>query len=90
MEKRLENALKELISNQVAIRHDVDVIKRELLGSSEYGNSGYKHRIEKIEDKIDKVEKITYKRIWLERGIFATLSTIWIITLKVWDKIFGT
>lgn len=92
MDKRLENSINEILSNQVAtrkdmdsIRQDLDSIKRELLGNVDYGNTGFKHRIESVEVKIEKVERLTLRRIWFERGIIAVVSSVWLV---LWNK-FG-
>lgn len=90
MDKKLENSINEILSNQIAtrkdidsMRQDIDSIKRELLGNEHYGNNGFKHRIENVELKIEKVERLTFKRIWFERGIIAVVSSVWLI---LWNK----
>jgi len=85
----IESKLNEILINQLAMRNDINNIKRELMGNEEYGNYGYKDRLEIVENKVRNVENITNKRMWTERGIYVGFTAVWTIILKFWDKLFS-
>ena len=96
MENELNKKIDDILSNQVAMQHDMNILKREILGNDEFGNYGYKHRIEHIEkeqglvyERLKKIEELLNKKIWIERGILIAFGGVWTVVLKLWDKIFN-
>ncbi len=73
----------EVIDKLNQIESDVKEIKTALLGD-DYGNKGFKQRLEKVENHVEENKK----RVWIERGIMISLAFGWGIVLKLWDKIF--
>jgi hypothetical protein len=73
----------EVIDKLNQIESDVKEIKTALLGD-DYGNKGFKQRLEKVEQHVEESKK----RVWIERGIMISLAFGWGIVLKIWDKIF--
>ena len=73
----------EVIDKLNQIESDVKEIKTALLGD-DYGNKGFKQRLEKVEQHVEQSKK----RLWIERGIMISLAFGWGIVLKIWDKIF--
>ena len=62
----------------------VDELHTALLGDK-YGNKGYMHRLQEIEEHVEDSKK----RIWVERGLLLGLSVVWAAIVKFWDNIFG-
>ena len=95
-ENELQNKIDNILSNQITMQQDINILKREILGNDTFGNDGYKHRIEHIEneqglvsDRLKKIEELLYKRIWVERGVLIAFGGVWTVILKLWDKIFN-
>jgi hypothetical protein len=65
------------------IEQKVDRIEKALLGDG-FGNEGYMQRLQDIEKHVEENKQ----RVWTERGIIISLSAMWALVVKFWDKIF--
>jgi predicted RNA-binding protein with EMAP domain len=69
-----------------SLRKDVKEIKNALLGSEVYGQKGYLHRLEDVEEDVEHLKNFKKKVFWYGSGAIAAGSFFGVVLFQLVDR----